>query len=218
VRRGATLLLAATLAAGRLLAQEAGDSTRPPPPRLSIALRRDSAGALAAPVVRAQHLLSDGTFLGAVRNGFAVRFGYRLGLWRAGRFFDHLEREAAWEAVLVQDPVDNAYVLVGADGKTETFADPQRLADALAVPYTVNLLPDAQPGSRYYYIANLDVESLTASELEDVQRWLRGDLGPAIARRGDAQNALTRTARLLLIRLSGLPHRSFEARTERFLP
>jgi hypothetical protein len=218
VRRSALLLLAALLTAGRLAAQEAGDISRPPPPRLVVELHRDSAGVVTAPVVRAQNLLSDGAFFAALHNGFAVRFGFRLSLWRSARLIDHLERETSWEAVAVEDPVENTYVLVRTPGGVENHPDPARLGDALAIPYTVGVLPPATGGGRYYYIASLEVESLTASELEDVQRWLRGDLGRAITGRGDVGNALTRGARLILIRLSGLPHRSFEARTATFRP
>ncbi len=213
MRRGALLLLAAALATGRLIAQEAGTTTRPTPPRLTIDVRRDSGGALLAPLVRAQHLLSDGVFLGAVHNGFAVRFAFRLSLWRSATLFDHLVSEAAWEAVIVQNPVENRFELLPPQGSVRTFDDPVRLDSALAVAYPVDLLPPG-PGGRYYYVASLEVESLTANELEDVQRWLRGDVERAITGRGDVGNALTRGARILLIKLSGLPHRSFEARAE----
>lgn len=216
MRRGALLLLAAALAAGRLAAQEAGTTARPVPPRLTIDVRRDSGGALLAPLVRAQNLLSDGVFLGAVHNGFAVRFAYRLSLWRSATLFDRLVRETTWEAVIVWNEVENRFELLPPQGQIRTFDDPARLDSALAVAYPVDLLP---PGSgRYYYVASLEVESLTASELEDVQRWLRGDVERAITGRGDVGSALTRGARMLLIKLSGLPHRSFEARTAPFRP
>lgn len=218
MRRGALLLLAAGIAAGRLVAQEAADSSRPRAPRITIDLRRDSAGALLAPRVQAQNLLSDGVFLGAVHNGFAVRFAYRLSLWRSATLFDRLVGEAKWEAVIVQDPLDNTFELLQPESPVQTFTDPARLQAALATSYEIGMLPPALSPDRYYYIANLDVESLTATELEDVERWLRGDVGRAIAGRGDVGNALTRGARLLLIRLSGLPHRAFEARTERERP
>ncbi|MFI5280363.1 MAG: hypothetical protein ACHQU1_07700 [Gemmatimonadales bacterium] len=217
MRRGALLLLAAALAAGRLGAQEAGTTTRPVPPRLTIEVRRDSGGALLAPLVRAQHLLSDGVFLGAVHNGFAVRFAYRLSLWRSATLFDRLVREATWEVEIVQNPVENRFELLQPQGPVRTFANPARLDSALAVAYPVDLLP-TDAGERYYYVASLEVESLTASELEDVQRWLRGDVERAITGRGDVGNALTRGARMILIKLSGLPRRSFEARTDPFRP
>ena len=51
---------------------------------------------------------------------------------------------------------------------------------------------------------------------EEVERWLRGDFGRAIARRGDVGNALSRGARRLLIQFSGLPRRRLETRTATF--
>lgn len=217
MRRGALLLLAAALATGRLVAQEAGTTTRPVPPRLTIELRRDSAGAIVAPDIRAQNLLSDGIFLGAVHNGFAVRFGYRLSLWRSATLFDRLVSEATWEAVIVQNPVENRFELLQPNSPVKTFATAAGLDSALATTYRVELLPPG-PGGRYYYVASLEVESLTANEMEDVQRWLRGDAERAITGRGDVGDALTRLARVLLIKVSGLPRRSFEARTDQFRP
>lgn len=213
MRPAALLLFAAGLLTGRLAAQEAGDTTRPQTPHLTIDVGRDSAGALLAPRILAQHLLSDAVFLGALHNGFAVRFAYRLSLWRQATLIDRLVREVSWEAVCVQNPVDNTYELLQPDAPVRTFTDAGRLSAALGVQYRVPLLPPRTGNARYYYIVNLEVESLTASELEDFQRWLRGDAARAITGRGDVGNALTRGARMLLIRLSGLPHRSFEART-----
>lgn len=218
MRRGAGALLAAlVLAAGAVRAQEAGEAARASP-RLSIELRRDSTGAPAAPIVRAVALMSDGTFEGSLRNGFPVRFGFHLALWRDGTIFDQLEHEERWEAVVVLDPVSNSYQLIRAiQGTTSNFADLRGLDSALSTPFTVDVLP-SQRNARYYYTVNLEAESLSLSELEEIERWLRGDLGRALTERGDVGNAFSRGARLVLIRLSGLPHRSLQARTVKFRP
>lgn len=219
MRRGAGLLLAATLlAAGRARAQEAQDTTRSSP-RFTIELRRDSSGTLRPPLVTARHLMADGAFEGALRNGFPVRFSFRLSLWRDATLFDRLIREAEWDAVLVLDPVASHYRLLRSGGAVETFNDLRALDAALATPFVVDL--DAARTSRddrFYYLATLTIESLSLSELEDVERWLKGDLGRAISSRGDVGNAFSRGARLALIRLSGLPRRVLNARTERFRP
>lgn len=216
MRPGAALLIGATfLVAGAARAQEAQDSGQASP-RLTVELRRDSlSGLLLPPRVQAQDLMRDGTFEGALRNGFPVRFSFRLSLWRDARFFDRLLREAEWEAVVVLDPVDNTYQLIRSVGAAEVLPDSRTLDRALATPFTVDLLPPAG-NARYYYIVTLTVESLSVSELEEVERWLTGDLGRAITQRGDVGNAFTRGARLALIRLSGLPRRVLNARTGYF--
>lgn len=216
MRRGAGLLLAATLlAAGPVRAQEAQDAGSSP--RLMIELGRDSTGALRPPLVTARHLMADGAFEGALRNGFPVRFGFRLSLWRDAALYDRLLREAEWDAVVVLDPVANNYRLLRSSGAVETYNDLRALDAALATPFAVDLEPaPTRRDDRYYYLATLTIESLSLSELEDVERWLKGDLGRAITSTGDVGNAFSRGARLVMIRLSGLPRRVLNARTERF--
>jgi hypothetical protein len=217
--KGAALLLAATLLVpGVLGAQAAPDSARTSP-SLTVELRRDSTGTLIAPRVRARSLMGDGAFEGALRNGFPVRFGFHLALWRDAALFDHLEKEADWDAVVILDPVENTYQLLRTGGgQVEVLTDVPSLERALATPFTVNLMPTRRGNDRYYYLATLTIESLSISELEEVERWLTGDLGRAITQRGDVGNAFSRGARLALIRLSGLPRRVLDARTDMFRP
>ena len=80
----------------------------------------------------------------------------------------------------------------------------------------MDLLPPAGSGTRYYYVATLAIESLSESELAEVERWLKGDVGPAISHTGNIGDALADGFRRLLIRFSGLPRRSLEARSEVF--
>jgi hypothetical protein len=218
VGRGAGALLAVTFAAGALRAQEVRTPERPVPPRLTVELRRGAEGDVAPPIVRAEDLLRDGTFLGALHDGFPVAFHFRLSLWRDATLFDRLEREASWEAVVRLDPLTNEYDLLRTGGTVEHFTDLAAVTRALATPFTVDLVPAGDARRRYYYLASLDIESLSLSELEEVEAWLRGDLGRALTERGDVGNALSRGARRLLIRFSGLPRRHIEARTPAFAP
>jgi hypothetical protein len=219
VRRGALAFLAASiLAAGAVRAQQAGELPRASP-RLTIRLARDSSGRLQPPVVTAQHLMADGMFEGSLRNGFPVRFQFRLGAWRDAWPFDKAAGEISWDVLVILDPVTNTYqVLRSPDSTLTTLPDLRSLDSALAVPFTVDLVPRGRRNERYYFVADLDAESLSISELEEVERWLRGDLGRALTQRGDVGNAFSRGARLALIRLSGLPHRSLQAKTARFQP
>ena len=212
MHRAAGSLAIVLLGAAGALAAQSPDSGRAPAALLVVEPRRDSAGTLRGALVRGLHLMADGVFEGAMRNGFPVRFAFRVGLWRDGRFLDAEERSAAWDMVVLRDPVTNEYELIRSGGTIEVFADSSRLDAALAVPAAVELAPD-QSGARYYFQAALDMESLSVSEVQEVENWLRGDLGRALTERGDVGDALSRGARLVLVRLSGLPHRRLEART-----
>jgi len=186
-------------------------------PRLAIELNRNAAGELLPPLVRALHLMDDGIFDAALHNGFPVRYHFRLELWKDQRVFDKLERDVAWDALARLDPLTGEYSLIRSGGTEETFTTVEAMGQALSTAFTVDLLPEASSrGHRYYYVASLEIESLSLSELEEVERWLRGDLGRAIQHRGDVGDALGRGARRLLIRFSGLPRRKLEARTDTF--
>lgn len=213
MRRGPWLSLVAALSglAGAVRAQEMRA------PRLSVELRRDSAGALLQPIIRTGDLL-DANLVAAMRNGFAVGFHFRLELWRDARLVDRQVGTVSWDAVARLDPIGNVYELLRSGGSLEELPDTASLARALTIPFTVDLLPPLASRERYYYIATLQIESLSLSELAEVEQWLRGDLGRALRERGDFGNALSRGARRLLIRLSGLPRRTVEVRSARFTP
>jgi hypothetical protein len=208
---GAVLILLAFGGPGALAAQAPADSA-PPPPRLTVQVSRDSAGALRGALVRAQHLMADGVAAGALRQGFSARFTVRVGLWRDGRFVDREERSVAWENVVLLDPIAARYELIRSTGDVERFTSLARLDTALALPAMVELAP-SQPDARYYFVASVEMTTLSVSEVEEVERWLRGDLGRAVTERGDVGSALGRGARLVLVRLSGLPSRRLETRT-----
>ncbi len=219
MNRAAGLLLALLVSAGPTArAQEVRERAPPVRPHLSIALSRDSANGIRPPVLRAEHLLDDGVFEGALRNGFSVRFHFRLELWRKAALFDHLERDVEWDAVVRLDPLTREFDLIRTGGDVEHYTAMEAVSRALARSFTVELLPpSAGAGARYYYLATLEIASLSQSELDEVERWLRGDVGPAISSHGGLTNALAVGARRLLIRLSGLPHLRLEARTATFL-
>jgi hypothetical protein len=208
---GAVVILLALGGAGALAAQAPADSA-PRPPRLTVEVSRDSAGALQGALVRARSLMADGVAAGALRQGFSARFTHRVGLWRDGRFVDREERSVTWENVVLLDPVAGRYELIRNTGRVERFATLALLDEALAVPALVELAP-SQDDARYYFVASIEMTTLSVSEVEEIERWLRGDLSRAVTERGDIGDALGRGARLVLVRLSGLPTRRLETRT-----
>ena len=214
----AGLLLLGLLSAGPAArAQEVRE--RAPPaaaPSLTVRLSSLPEMALDTPVVRAEHLLDDRVFDGALKNGFPVHYHFTLELWRKGGLFDHLARDAEWDAFVRLDPLTGEYDLIRSSGTVEHFTQVDAVSRALASPFHVDLLPPAGSGTRYYYVATLQIESLSESELAEVERWLTGDVGPAISHNGNIGDALAEGFRRLLIRFSGLPRRTLEARSAVF--
>ena len=72
-----------------------------------------------------------------------------------------------------------------------------------------------RPG-RYYYLGKVEVETLSLSDLEELQRWLRGDLAPAVAGDEEIGSAVGRGVGRVFVRILGLHARRFKVRTPKF--
>jgi hypothetical protein len=69
---------------------------------------------------------------------------------------------------------------------------------------------------RYYYNVVLDVETLSVSDLDELQRWLSGELQPAVRGKRAPLSALRRGFGTLLSRVLGGEKRHYEARSGTF--
>lgn len=166
------------------------------------------------PRVRSTGLLSDGKFVGLMRSGFPLRLHYRLELWkvRAG-WFDQFVREVTWDAVARNDPLADDFVLIRQGGSVRRYATPDELSAALDIPFVVTLRPSGTSGGRYYFVARLEVTTLNDTDLQELSRWLSGDVGPVVSGEGNLGEALARGAQRVLVRLAGLPRQRLEARS-----
>jgi len=186
---------------------------------LTVRLATDSSAAGArAPVVRSEHLLDDGRWLSALRSGLPVRLHYTVGVWRSrGGWFDAFERQAGWDVVLRHEPLLDQYTvltLVGGRARERRYATLDALSAALAFAYQVSVRPEA-PG-RYYYTASLEISTLSDSDLDELQRFLEGDLGDGGDDKNGVGDVLGRGATRFLLRLAGLPSLRLEVRTQTF--
>jgi hypothetical protein len=71
---------------------------------------------------------------------------------------------------------------------------------------------------RVYYALALDVEMLSVNDLDEVERWLRGELRPAVRGQRNPGTALTRGLRALVVGLLGRENRHYEVRSRTFVP
>jgi len=198
VRRGLAVL---ALLSGAALPAAAQD------PSLSIILQNG------VPRIQVVALLANGKFVGLMRSGFPLRLHFRLELWRTrATWFDQYASEAAWDVVGHYDPLADDFVLLRSNGSTARYATAEALGRALAIPYKVTLAPKG--AGRFYYLCRLEVSTLNDTDLREVERWLKGDVSPAVSGRGDLGDALVRGAQRVLVRIAGLPRLTLEARSE----
>jgi hypothetical protein len=195
-------------------AQDPGDV------RLRIALSADSTPAGSrAPLVRSENMLgSNSRWLAALRSGLPIRLHYRVEVWRSrGAWFDTFERQAEWDVLIRHEPLLDQYTLltfVGAARQERRYATLDALGAALAFAYQVNVRP--VEAGRYYYTASLQVTTLSDSDLDELERFLAGDLDQEEERGENFGDALGRGATRFLLRLAGLPSLRLEARSQHF--
>jgi len=169
------------------------------------------------PRVQTTALLADGKFLGLMRSGFPLRLHYRVELWRArASWFDQFVGEASWDAVARHDPLADDFALLRTGGTVRRFASADELARALEIPYRVTLTPSG--AGRFYFLCRLEVSTLNDTDLEELTRWLKGEVGPAVSGEGDFGSALARGAQRILVRIAGFPRLALEARSPTFRP
>lgn len=178
-------------------------------PALSITLRGQT------PEVRATDLLLDGKFPALMRSGLPLRLHYRLESWRVrANWFDQFVRDVQWDAVARHDPLADDFVLIRANGTTSRYATAEDLEHALAIPYRIPLRLSGS--GRFYYACRLDVTTLNDTDVAELERWLKGEVGPAVAGGGGVGDALARGLQRVLVRLAGLPRLTLEARSASF--
>ncbi len=202
MRAGLALLALASITATLLPAAAQG-------PSLTVALQSD------IPRVQAAGLLADGKFVSLMRSGFPLRLHYRLELWRMrSGWFDQFVSEASWDVVARHDPIADDFMLIRTDGSVTRHASADSLARALGIPYRVTLAPKGS--GRFYFLCRLSVTTLNDTDLEELTRWLKGEVGPAVSGEGNIARALAHGAQRILVRIAGLPRLTLEARSETF--
>jgi hypothetical protein len=164
------------------------------------------------PVIESNGLLRDGALRDALNSGLPLRFRLRVELWE-NRLFDRLAASQVAAFALSQDPLDRAYVLTVPQGERH-FATVAQAEEAIAGSLRVQVRPTRR--GRYYYLARLEVETLSLSDLEELRRWLRGEVGPAVEGRSSPESAVESGLRRVLVRVIGLPTRRMEARSGTF--
>lgn len=171
------------------------------------------------PLVSARGILGDRYLSELVRSGFPARLRFRVELWAEGRLVNELQRVVEWEVVVRPRGADDRYeVLQFVGGRPLSLGAFARLEEAdatVARPVRAPIQP-GRDGRRRYYLARVDVAALSVTDLDEVNRWLRGELQPAVRGERNPGTALTRGIRTVATRLLGGERRSYEARSAGF--
>jgi hypothetical protein len=187
--------------------------------RFEIVLPPAGARSVEGPALQSDGLLAERQLRELLLSGFPARLHYRLELWSTGAWFDHLRAQEEWDVIVRYNALQHRYTVARVEGdhasSLGTFADIAEVEAAIGQPYQPALHAPRRR-DRYYYTAALDVEVLSLSDLDEVERWLRGELRPAVRGEKSPGTAITRGARTLVTRLLGGEERHHEARTRAF--
>lgn len=173
------------------------------------------------PVITTGAVLEDRNLRELLQNGFPARLHYRLELWSSGGLFDNLKQQVEWDLIVRYNPLERRYTAarVEADRVTTlgTFATLVETEQAVSRPFQPAVKPIAGH-DRSYYIVTLNVAMLSVNDLDEVERWLRGELQPAVRGQKNPGTALSRGAMTLMTRILGGERRHYEARSPKFTP
>ena len=181
--------------------------------QLDVAVVTGSPSVEGASVVTA-NLLEDAKTQELLRNGFPARIHYRLELWRKGGWSNDRRGTSEWDVLVKYDPTTQLYDVVRrtADNRLhENFGGFPSLAAAesqIGRAFRVGLAP--QRSGQYYYNLVIDLETLTVSDLDALEQWLRGPSAPV---HGNPLKAIRGGVGTLLSRLLGGDKRHYEQRS-----
>ena len=165
--------------------------------------------------IRIGDLFQDPGLVQALHSGLPVRIQIVVALWKDG-FFDSEKGRAEWRSSVLFDPLEQRYhVATRGEGATEVAVDSlEAVAEALQAGFDVPLRPREE--GKYYYLGEVQLETLSLSDLGELQRWLHGDLAPAVRGEEDVGTAVGRGVHRMVVRLLGIPRKRFKVRTESF--
>jgi hypothetical protein len=203
----ALIVVGGSASPGTAAAQAAGSA----PP---LALNWDAAAGYRA-TLRVGPVLAGSQLEDAARGGLPIRIRMRVELWR-DRFFDQLVDSVSWSSVIVYEPLGEQYFVRSLPGSAgaRRFASFAAARTAIEAEYPLPLRPTT--AGRYYYSGTLQIETLSISDLDELERWLQGELQPAVRGQRAVPSAVGQGARRLLLRLLDLPQRRIDVRTGRF--
>lgn len=149
-------------------------------PRIDIVVTAENARA-EGPAISSENLLADDKTREHLRNGFPARIHYRLELWKKGGVFDDPNGRTDWDVLVAYDPTAQQYLVRRTNDQNvqENFGGFGTLTSAEAQfgkPYRVGLHPTR--AGRYYYNLVIEIQTLTESDLDALEQWLRGPTAP----------------------------------------
>ena len=168
------------------------------------------------PRVQVRDLLADPRWSQALlEQSFPLRLTFRLEIWRSREgWIDEFQRATEWSTVIQSEPLEEQFKVtrIFRSGPEEfRFATQDSLERWIRSINEVDALP--QGTGTFYYNVTLTITALSDADMEELDRFLNGDVGPPPT---SPQGSLGKSVRRFLLRMAGLPWDELEARSDRF--
>jgi hypothetical protein len=162
-------------------------------------------------------VLRDSELEKAALSGLPIRVRIHVELWK-DRVFDALVDSSGKSFILVYEPISQQFIVRTDPGSAGGSAGRFNGYEAARATIETQFTPRIQPrgSGRFYYTVSLQIETLSVSDLEELERWLQGELQPAVSGQRSVPGAIGQGAKRLMLRLLDLPAARYDARTQRF--
>ncbi len=219
-RRHAIRVLLRTAIVGLVLCVCAPLAVAQDDARLEVTLPQRTVGGSDGPSFAPRSVLASNDLRDLLKGGFPARLHFRCELWRDERFNNQIDAAVEWDMLVRFDQLNRkfeVYRIVGDRASRLGRFDTAEEAEALVEkPFRI-MAPPMKRGSSYYYDASVDVEVLSLSDLNEVERWLKGEVRPALSGSRNPGTAVTRTVRGFFVKLLGGERRHYQTQTKTFI-
>lgn len=204
------LLACAATIPSRAMAQGTGTV------HIAVALS-SAAGTARQPVLQTEDLLNDPRVSSMLASGFPLRLHYRVQIWRSRTFVDAQTYQTEWDVVVRHEPLLDQYQVAEVYRLTQRstrYAGREELGRYLATRRQIKIGP-TDPGE-YYYVAAIEISTLSDNDIKELEQFLSGDVGPAATGGEPIGSALSNAIRRALLSVAGLPRVQVEGRSDKF--
>lgn len=165
-------------------------------------------------------ILSEGHRRELLHGGWPTAIRARVELWRRGTLgaFDR-ESGVEWDVIIEYSPASKVYHLRRIiDNRAEELGEATSIEAAeqlLRKPFSPPVSPRRR-GDQYFYSFSAEISTLSMSDLEAWQRWVRGEATPAIRGKRNPVGVFQRGLGSLLSRVLGGDTQTYRTQTVLF--
>jgi hypothetical protein len=165
-------------------------------------------------------MMSEGHRQSLLHSGWPTVIQARLELWKKSRLgnFD-LEADYQWDVIVEYLPASKVYNLRRVvDNRAEELGEVSSLEAAdqlLQRPFTPPLSPQ-QRGDQYFYLFQAKVSTLSLTDIDAWQRWLRGEAKPAVQGKRNVLGMFQKGFESALSKMLGGDVQTYDSRSDVF--